>query len=426
LHRIFCISEGTILKCHDTRGLKILIYTTLWIAQSTSAQESTAPSAQATTPELPLPGAVQIVTPAPIRPGTIVTGNLAPVPNGVIVVQSTNLGRTGGQGMRAGTLPAIPSIAPTPPPSIPVGYVVVQTTYLELVSAHAKSAIDAAKANEESLVGIMKVAGWILAVLIALVGFFGFKEFRDIRNTQEKLTSNLRKSKRKLAEIDSLKNEVLPQIQAAISEVHDMEAIMVEMWFLNNVYQHVKQLKKNGDPLVVNASMEALPDGRRIFAKAKALHDRRITAAAAATPQQSGSLLQNSTTNVTERVLSFIAAIMGILATRAGVMDEAVEWARKSVEFNPMNLEDRKFNLACALAQRFISNGGSTDSPMNTQCVADKAEVLRILSEGIASNTISWQEAWDDPDLRVPFRDELLRLKPNPPAPPTPVADPGA
>ena len=347
-----------------------------------------------------------------IPPGAVVAGQLNPVPNGIVVVQSTHVGRGGAPGGR-GTAPApSPGGAPTPLPTIPAGYVVVQSNYLDQVSATASAAINSAKSNEESLVGIMKVAGWIVAALVAVCGLFGYKAFSDIWKTQKEMTETLDSSKKRLKQIDSMKNEALPRIQAAIAEVQDMEAILVDLWFLRTVHQDVKQfLKEDKADAAAAAAADALPEGKRVFRHASEHHERQIKGEPMSPDEDSA--VRQATTAVGERVLSYVAAVMGVLSMRAGVLDDAVDWARLSVQYNPRKLSDRQFNLACVLAQRYKKNEPfmKGSEAVSVQCMKDKAEALQILRDGISQKEISWREARDDDDF-APFVAEIDAMKP--------------
>lgn len=312
------------------------------------------------------------------KPGEAASVPPASGPNGVVVLQSTNIGR-GCVRCSATPVPVIPT--PAPSPSIPAGFVVVQSNYLDQVAATAKSAIDSAKANEESLVGIMKVAGWVLAALIGVVTFFGYREYKSIRHIQKKLKNNLKESNQQLAQIDSLKNEVVPKLQASLAEVQDMETILIDLSFLHNVGREVDELHRKKSPDLVRTASEALSEGKRLFEHAEAHHNRRQT--------------ENG-----ERILSYIAAVMGVISMRAQSLDEAIQWARHSVKYNPRGYDDRAFNLACALAQRFEKRKDAKD----------KAEALQILEDGFTNNTISWSEAWDDGDFNC-LRESLKNSK---------------
>ena len=305
-----------------------------------------------------------------------------------------------------------PATPVAPLPAIPVGYVVVQTNYLEQVSLTANSAINAAKANEEALFGVMKVAGWILAALVAVCGLFGFKAFADIWATQKKMTATLESSTNSLKEIDSVKNEALPSIREAISQAQDMETIMINLWFLRIVHQDVKQLLNQGEAgNAAVAASDALAEGNNIYAQALKHHEDRVKAGTIFPAEDSQA--HGAAADVGVRILSYIAAVMGLLSMRAGVLNDAVEWARRSVQFNPRQFPDRKYNLACILAQRYQRNKKFMDESEVTrmQCVADKAEVLQLLSNYIGQSEPSWREARADADFSE-FHKEIDLLKP--------------
>lgn len=305
-----------------------------------------------------------------------------------------------------------PTTPLSPLPAIPVGYVVVQTNYLEQVSLTANSAINAAKANEEALFGVMKVAGWILAAMVAVCGLFGFKAFADIWATQKKMTATLESSTNSLKEIDSVKNDALPSIREAISQAQDMEAIMINLWFLRIVHQDVKQLLSQGEAgnAAVVAS-DALADGNNIYALALKHHEDRVKSGTGLSGED--SQVHGAGVDVGVRILSYIAAVMGLLSMRAGVLNDAVEWARRSVQFNPRQFSDRKYNLACILTQRYQRNKKFMDKSEVTrmQCVADRAEVLLLLSNYIGQSELSWRESRTDPDFSE-FLKEIDLLKP--------------
>lgn len=315
----------------------------------------------------------------PTGPGDTVSAPVLPAANGVVVLQSTNIGRACARCKPQVPAPAPP--APAAPPPIPAGFVVVQSNYLDQVAATAKSAIDSAKANEESLVGLMKVAGWVLAALIGVATFFGYREYKSIRKIQQKLKNNLKKSNEQLAQIDTLKNEVVPKLQASLLEVQDMETILIDLSFLHKVGRDVDDLHKKSSPDLARTASDALPEGKKLFERAEAHYHRRQT--------------ENG-----ERILSYIAAVMGIVSMRAESLDDAIHWARRSVQYNPRHYDDREFNLACALSKRYEK----------TKDAGNKAEALQILENGFATHTISWTEAWGDSDFAC-LKEDLKNSK---------------
>jgi hypothetical protein len=317
----------------------------------------------------------------------------APVPAGVTVVQSTNVGRSCAPCAARPAVPPAPCPTPCPAaPSIPAGLVVVQSSYLEQVSATAKAAIDSARSNEESLVEIMKVCGWVLAALIGTATFFGFKEYRAIQLIHEKLSKNLRITNEKRKKIEAFADTVAPGMLASMNDLREMEAIMIDVAFLGMSLAELIDTGSKDEQEMRRSAEKSLPRARDLLARAKKLYERR----------RDGSEVPGLQSNVEEleRVLSYISSGVGIIAMRAGANDEAIRAMELSVEHNPLEYTDRRFNLACALAKRY----GATRND------SDRIRAIQLLEEDLASGVWEWNEVITDTDLES-IRADLMQSK---------------
>lgn len=324
------------------------------------------------------------------RSGTVVPGQAVSNPGGVVVVQNNGAGGPCKKcpGPKPGPGPAPP--APLPP--IPPGFVVVQSNYLEQVAATAKSAIDAGKANEESLVGIMKVAGWVLGALAIILTYFGFKEYASIQAIKQKLKKNLAASKAKLEEVEQIKGEVVSKLESSVWEMQELTSVLLDMHQLSLKISEVENLlAKNNSTEMKRVAEGALRAGKLLFDRANKLRNTRNAASLDAEKVQSDAL---------ERIVSYIVATLSVFSMRFGHLDEAVEWARQSVQHNPMKYDDREYNYACALAKRYEQN----------HAIADKESALEILGRRMDAGDWTWREIWGDDDF-ISIRPELAHSR---------------
>jgi len=339
-----------------------------------------------------------------VRSGTLVPGQAVSNPAGVVVVQNNGAGGPCRKcpGPKPGTGPTPPVPAPLPP--IPPGFVVVQSNYLEQVAATAKSAIDSAKANEESLVGIMKVAGWLLGVLAIVLTYFGFKEYASIQAIKQKLKKNLAASKAKLEEVEHIKGEVVSKLELSVWQMQELTSVLLDMHQLSLKISEVENLlEKNNATEMKRVAEGALRAGKLLFERANKLRATRNAPSLDAEKVQSDAL---------ERIVSYIVATLSVFSMRFGQLDEAVEWARQSVQHNPMNYDDREYNYACALAKRYEQN----------HAIADSEAALEILRRRMDAGDWTWREIWGDDDFKSiradlehsPHADSTLLLKEDP------------
>jgi len=331
-----------------------------------------------------------------VRPAPEVTGQAVSNPAGVVVVQNNGAGgpcrKCPGPKPGPGPIP----IGPAPLPPIPPGFVVVQSNYLEQVAATAKSAIDSAKANEESLVGIMKVAGWVLGALAIVLTYFGFKEYASIQAIKQKLKKNLAASKAKLAEVEQIKGEVVSKLELSVWEMQELTSVLLDMHQLSLKISEVENLlEKNNSTEMKRVAEGALRAGKLLFDRANKLRNTR-----------------NAQSDALDRIISYIVATLSVFSMRFGQLDEAVEWARQSVLHNPMKYDDREYNYACALAKRHEQN----------HAAADKDAALEILGRRMDAGDWTWREIWDDDDFKSirtelehsPHADPTILLKEDP------------
>ncbi|MGB9992037.1 hypothetical protein [Pseudoduganella rhizocola] len=319
------------------------------------------------------------------------------LPAGVTVVQATNVGRQCSPCIAKAPAPAPtapPAVAPppAPTPAIPAGFVVVQSNYLEQVSATAKAAIDSAKSNEESLIGIMKVCGWVLGAILAVLTFFGLKEFKAIQQVQKDLSDTLKVSNQKRKKIEEFSDKVLPGLIDSMSALREMEAIMIDVVFLQMSVAELVEPGGSEESEIRRKAEASLKRGRATLARAKALYEHRVGA-------KDATGLQD---NVEElgRVLSYISSGVGLIAMRAGAFDEAIDAIKVSVDHNPLGYPDRRFNLACAYAKRYEA----------TRNANDKARALELLEDDLANGVWQWEEVIEDNDL-ASIREDLAKSK---------------
>jgi tetratricopeptide (TPR) repeat protein len=341
-----------------------------------------------------------------VQPGTLVSGQAVSNPQGVVVVQ--NNGARGKCHQCPATKTAPPAPAPLPP--IPPGFVVVQSNYLEQVSATAQAAIDSGKSNleqvsataqsaiksaqsnEESLVGILKVVGIALSAIAVLLTFFGFQEYKRWTETKAQLFNNLAESERKLTEVEKLKNEVVPRLESSLWEMQELTSILLDMHQLSIKIDEVENLLKGNNTVELQrVATLALRPGRELFERAEKLLERRT---------QSAQSPDQSQTAAIQRILGYIVATLCIFSMRAESLDDAVSWAEKSLKFNPMKYDDREYNYACALSKRYAKQR----SP------SDKEAALRVLEMGMNSGVWTWREIWDDDDFNA-LDEDLLKSR---------------
>ncbi|MYM68099.1 hypothetical protein GTP45_14840 [Pseudoduganella sp. FT55W] len=342
------------------------------------------------------------------QPGTVVSGQAVSYPQGVVVVQNNGTSGKCKQCATAKAAPAPPTNTPLPP--IPPGFVVVQSNYLEQVSATAQSAIDSAKSNleqvsataqsaiksaqsnEESLVGILKVVGIALSAIAVILTFFGFQEYKRWTETKARLFENLAESERKLTEVEKLKNEVVPRLESSLWEMQELTSILLDMHQLSIKIDEVENLLKGENTVELQrVATLALGAGHELFERAEKLLARRT---------QSAQSSDQSQTAAIQRILGYIVATLCIFSMRAESLDDAVRWAEKSIKFNPMKYDDREYNYACALAKRFGKRG----------MASDKETALGILEKGMSSGIWTWREIWDDNDFNA-LEEDLLRSR---------------
>lgn len=257
----------------------------------------------------------------------------------------------------------------------------VSTNHLDQVSATAKTAIDAATASESNLIRMLSIAGAVIGIGLAIAAFFGFREFKDFQKHLLRMRLTVRRSNQQLTELNSFKNKVVPALQAMLAEVQEMEGILIDLSFLHNINRRIDELHQSGSPDLVHTAAEALPEGKKLFERAESHHKRLLESAPNTDLPPEASVRSKEM----ERVLSYVAAVMGVVSMRAESLDDAVEWAERSVKYNPRNYDDREYNLACALAKRGAA--------------ADQDRAFTILEQEFAKKASSWVEAWRDSDF---------------------------
>ncbi len=272
----------------------------------------------------------------------------------------------------APVVPGSPS-APAPPP-MPAGYVVVSTNHIDQVAATAKLAIEASQKNEESVIKILGYVGSAFAALVAVFAFFGIKEFKDIKAKAKGLAEPLEK---------------LQSMNVSLTQVHEMSEILIRLFSLRHMNQQLGELVRKQSPDVKKTALDAIPEGRALLDLAKA-HYKAVRE----TEKQHTAEHDESLSKQSERVLSYVAAVLAVIAMRADAFNDAVRWAEESVEHNPRQYDDRYYNLACALTRRNEGN--------------DRVRALVILEDAFKRKAISWQEAWDDEDFQK-IRDGLAK-----------------
>lgn len=290
-----------------------------------------------------------------------------------------------------------PAAVPLPSTAIPAGYFLAPTNYFEQVSKTAQAAIDTANANQQSLLDIVKIAGSIVGFIVAFGAFLGYSEIRHIRRLKKSFKASLKQSQEKLAAAEN-----------SLQDLQAMEGLLIDVHFLQNAYRTVAALHGSSSPKTAEAARIAVQEGEGFYQNGLALFKRRVTADGL--PANGAQADETETTpaagygsksgrNV-ERVMSYIAALVAIMALRADAIDAAVTWSRRSIQHNPRNIGDRAFNLACLLATRY-----SRPAPIGGR-IADKQEALSILRHALKEGVITRSEIWDEDDF-AGIRDEL-------------------
>ncbi|SHN17540.1 hypothetical protein SAMN05192549_105160 [Duganella sacchari] len=291
------------------------------------------------------------------------------------------------------TAPA-PSVAPpsgNPLPMaspVPAGYSLIPNGYFDQVSQTARAAIESSKANEQNLLDIVKIAGSIVGAILAVGGFIGVTEVRAITNVKKEFEETLKVSKTNLAEAEG-----------ALSDLQEMEGLLIDVAFLQNTNRSIQAHYDSGKPGLIEKARTALEEGEAFYKKADELRRKRTVSSGNATiggvkENTEESIHAKSNFNV-ERVVSYIAALMGVIALRADAIDAAVEWAKRSVRHNPRKLSDRDYNLACLLAIRFAK-----PDPVGGK-INDKQQALEIVRQGLATGTMSWTDVLDEKDFKI-------------------------
>lgn len=269
----------------------------------------------------------------------------------------------------------MPANVATPHPAIPAGFVVVQSTYLEQVSATAKSAIDAAKDKEEWMVRIVQLVGIMVTAIAALATFLGYKTYKDLKEH----VAGIRKTEEEVKLSSNAMKEVVRQ---AKKEAKRFQSKLVGM---ERLFIGIHSFRLVIGELDSGRSEQQVNDARGELAEAKELYEL-------------------SREHGNKRIQSFMAANLSIVYMRAQQWEDARKYGLESIECNPKNWSDRQYNLACICARKYEAH----------QLPSDKAQAVESIRKYLERRSpvelAEIDEALGDDDL-VAIKPELEEIK---------------
>lgn len=304
----------------------------------------------------------------------------------------------------AGSGPAANTIPPAPAP--PVGFVVVQTTYLEqmanaskasidAVSITAQSAILAAKDKEQWMVSIIQILGIFFTGIALVLGYFGMTKYREMSIYMTEIKAASKRAKDASASAET---------NAAKADKATKDFIQKQLEIATGLAQARTTADELSEKIGEIEQMFAGIHSQKLVMDSLRLSDQKIIDAKAAL-DDALSLYEIARKLKNERIVSFMAASLALIYMYAEQWKEACEYGMTSIDCNPRHWSDRHYNVACIFALKFKKEGKPEDK---TQAI-DMLKRYFERKQGEKISAAEIRQALADEDLLV-IKNEILAM----------------
>jgi tetratricopeptide (TPR) repeat protein len=317
---------------------------------------------------------------------------------------------------------SVPAAASTPPtgvppgtgnpagavaaPAPPVGFVVVQATYLEqmaaaskasvdAVSLTAQSAIGAAKDKEEWMVRVLQTVGIVFSAIALVLTYFGITKYSEIRGYLSQIKAASKKAQKA--------SEAADQHAAAVEKTK-VELMALQSTIATGLAHAQATVNDLAERIGEIEQFFAGIHSQRLVMDSLRISDQKVEDAKAAL-DDALALYVVAQKLKNERIQSFMAASLALLYMYAEQWKEACEFGLKSIECNPRHWSDRPYNVACIFALKYQKEGIPEDREQAVKML--KMYFGRKDAQKVSETEI--QEALADADLAI-IRDEIVAM----------------